>query len=82
MIIAGKYSFNGGEEAVLAKYPHLYQEIENVIDAIDAEYHKVKVSKEKTMPGTMLYSPFSLNDAFKTEFAKYQSGILTANDCA
>ena len=71
MIIAGKYSFNGGEETVLKKYPHLYREIEGVIKSINAEDHKVKVSKEKTMPGTMLYSPDSLNKAFKKEFAKY-----------
>lgn len=71
MIIAGKFSFNGGEKAVMEKYPHLYKEIENVISSVDAEEHKTKESEEKTMNGTMLYSPKSLNKAFKKEFAKY-----------
>ncbi len=71
MIIAGKYSFNDGEKVVLEKYPHLYKEIEIVIRSVDAEVHKTKESEEKTMNGTMLYSPKSLNKAFKEEFAKY-----------
>ncbi len=33
--------------------------------------HIVKESKEKTMPGKMLYSPISLNKAFKREFTRY-----------
>ena len=39
-----------------------------VIRAVDASQHKTKVSDEKTMTGRMLYSPRSLNKAFKAEF--------------
>ncbi len=67
MIIAGRFSFNGGEEAVREKYPHLLSEIEEAIANINAEEHKTKKSTEKTMMGKMLYSPPSLNKAFKNE---------------
>jgi hypothetical protein len=31
MIIAGRYSFNGGEEYIQAHYPHLLKEVEESI---------------------------------------------------
>src|SRR5579883_223609 len=65
MIVAGKFSFNGGDAAIQARYPHLLPEIEKVIAAVKAEEHKTKESIEKTMLGRMLYSPSSLNRAFK-----------------
>lgn len=65
MIVAARYSFNGGQEAVAAKYPHLLAEIEAAIASVDAEQHRTKQSKEKTMLGQMLYSPVSLNAAIK-----------------
>ncbi len=71
MIIAARYSFNGGEEAVASQYPHLLAEVEAAIIAVDAEQHRIKQSKEKTMMGQMLYSPVSLNAAIKqTLFAQ------------
>lgn len=69
MIIAGKFSFNEGEEAIQKKYPHLMREIEQVVGAVRAEEHKTKASIEKTMLGRMLYSPASLNQAFKAQFS-------------
>ncbi len=48
MRIAGKFSFNGGEETVLLRYPELYKEVENAISSISAEEHRSKESKEKT----------------------------------
>lgn len=65
MIIAAKYSFNNGEEVVNEKYPHLLQELTEAISLVNAEEHRVKESKEKTMMGQMLYSPVSLNKAIK-----------------
>ena len=70
MKIAGIYSFNGGREVVAQKYPHLLEEIVEAITSINEEDHKTKESKEITMPGAMLYSPSSLNRAFKTDFAR------------
>lgn len=72
MIIAGIYSFNGGKKAVEKKYPHLLKEIEQVIVSIDSREHLVKESKEKTMPGKMLYSPIELNKTFKKRFFDLQ----------
>lgn len=66
VIVAGRFSFNGGEEAVREKYPHLLSEVEQAIANIDAEGHKTKKSTEKTMMGKMLYSPPSLNETLKT----------------
>jgi hypothetical protein len=69
--IVARYSFNGGQEAVDKKYPHLLKEVEAVIASINAEEHKTKESTEKTKMGRMLYSPTSLNTAFKTYFKPY-----------
>ena len=70
MIIAGVYSFNKGKEIIEKKYFYLLKEIENVIANIDSKQYMIKESKEKTMPGKMLFSPISLNQAFKREFSK------------
>jgi hypothetical protein len=51
MIIAGMYSFNGGKEAVEARFARELREIKKIIVAVDSAKHKTKVSKEKTMPG-------------------------------
>lgn len=70
MRIAGIYSFNKGRETVEKEYPELLVEITQAITSIDEEAHKSKESKEITMAGTMLYSPSSLNKAFKADFAR------------
>lgn len=68
MIIAGIYSFNSGKEVIESRYARELQEIKQIIAAVDSTKHKTKVSKEKTMPGRVLYKPRSLNKAFRTEF--------------
>ncbi|PWB70172.1 restriction endonuclease [candidate division GN15 bacterium] len=70
MRIAARYSFNDGITAVSSKYPRLLTEIERVIELVDASAHKTKKSKEKTMRGTILYSPRRLNKSFKKEFQR------------
>ena len=71
MIIAGEYSFNKGKKYIEKHFSNQLEVIKRVIKNIDAEKHINKESKEKTMPGKMLYSPVSLNKAFKREFGKY-----------
>jgi hypothetical protein len=71
MKIVEKYSHLNGLEFLLVHRPELWKEIENVIKTIDAEKCKTKVSKEKTMKGTLLYSPIEMNNAFKKELTKY-----------
>jgi len=68
MRVAGVYSFNGGTAAVEAHYPRLTAEVFEAINAVDASKHKTKSSREKTMPGRMLFSPSSINKAFKEAF--------------
>lgn len=69
MIIAGIYSLKGGKEIVEGNYAAELADIRGVIAAIDSEQYRTKPSREKTMPGKMLYSPKALNSAVKQEFA-------------
>jgi len=68
MRIAGVYSFNGGKEEVTKNYPDLLTEVNQAIRTVDASQHKTKESTERTMVGSLLYSPISLNKAFKDAF--------------
>ncbi|MBM3175565.1 MAG: restriction endonuclease [Chloroflexi bacterium] len=68
MIVAGKYSFNGGEEFIDKKHKRLLEEIYTIISNVDANEHRKKRSKEKTMRGRTLFSPKSLNKAFSSGF--------------
>jgi hypothetical protein len=72
MKIVEKYSHLNGLEYLLVHKPELWKEIENVIKTVDAEKCKTKISKEKTMKGTLLYSPIAMNEAFKKELTRYQ----------
>lgn len=70
MRIVGEFSFNNGKDEITRRYPRLLQEIVQVISGVDSARFKTKVSKEKTMPGKMLFDPTSINEAFKAEFLK------------
>lgn len=70
MKIAKKYSHLNGEEYLIVHHKKLYKEIKEVISSIDAVKSKTKISKEKTMKGTKLYSPVDLNKEFNKEFQK------------
>ena len=65
MRIGETYSHLNGEEYLLVHKRALWQEVQNVIVAVDATACKTKVSKEKTMAGRMLYSPPEMNAAYK-----------------
>ena len=64
MKIVAEYSFNRGRETVTKKYPAMLKEIRECVSSISAKEHMLKKSREKTMPGKMLYSPISLNKSF------------------
>lgn len=68
--VVGTYSFNRGQDEISTRHPLLLDEVRAAISAVDAAAHKTKVSKEITMPGRNLYSPRSLNKAFKAAFAQ------------
>jgi len=65
MRIVAQFDFNGGKDAVYSKYQEEYAQIVNAIESVDAKMHKTKVSKEKTMPGRVLYSPVEINKEFQ-----------------
>lgn len=69
MRIAGVYSFNSGKEAITHRHRAELDEVLQVIEAVDAEQCKTKVSKEKTMRGKIRYSSSALNQTFKEQFA-------------
>lgn len=68
MRIAGVYSFNNGKEVITTQHHEQLEEVLQVIEQVDAERCKTKVSKEKTMRDKVLYSPPALNEAFKAQF--------------
>lgn len=68
MQIHKKYSHLNGEEYLLVHKRNLYDEIMAVIDEVNAEECKTKVSKERRRVGNMLYSPTALNKAFERKF--------------
>ena len=68
MKIAQKYSHLNGEEYLIVHHNNLYEEIKQVIESVDAEQFKTKISKEKRKSGSFLFSPIELNKAFNAEF--------------
>lgn len=71
MKIAQIYSHLNGLEYLLVHKKELWEEIQTVIQNVDAEKAHTKRSKEKTKPGKLLYAPACLNTLFKKEFSKY-----------
>jgi len=67
MRVVYEYSHLGGSEILRVRYPETEDEIYRVIAEVTAA--RSKVSKEKTMPGRMLYSPKAMNRQFKGAFA-------------
>jgi hypothetical protein len=65
--IALEYSHLGGAEILQQRLQRHRDEITSVIRAVD-DPGKTKVSKEKTMPGEMLYSPKELNRRYAYQF--------------
>jgi hypothetical protein len=65
MKIDAYYSHLNGWEWLQVRRPGFWEEIKKIIDSIDAESHKIKISKEKGMLGKKLYDPGALNITFK-----------------
>jgi len=66
--IAAKYSHLNGLEFLLVHKPKLWLEIQEVIDSVDAEKCRTKISREKTKRGKKLYAPKELNKRMKGRF--------------
>jgi hypothetical protein len=70
MKIAERYSHLGGLEILQVHNPGLWTEIVSVIEAVDAEACRTKVSKEKRMKGQLKYAPKVMNKQFSTKLTK------------
>jgi len=70
MKIAATYSHLNGFEWLQVRRPGFWTEIESIIDSIDAEKCKTKVSKEARMMGELKYNPAELN----VEFHRHLTG--------
>jgi len=67
--IGAKYSHLNGLEFLLVHKPGLWQEIQDVIAAVDASACRTKVSREQRTLGEVLYSPAEMNARLKSELA-------------
>ena len=65
MQIKARYSHLNGEEYLLVHRNQLWEEVQAAIAEVDAFACRTKVSKERTMPGKMLFSPTDMNRAFR-----------------
>ncbi len=66
MKIVYEYSHLGGAEILTVRYPDLEKEIREVIQGVRAR--RLKVSREKSMRGRLLYSPSDMNRQFRAAF--------------
>ena len=64
MKIVKTYSHLNGLEYLLVHKKQLWTEIRSVINAVDAEACRTKVSKEVRMKGQLKYSPIDMNSSF------------------
>jgi hypothetical protein len=62
------YSHLNGLEFIKVHQPKLWTEVVRVVEGIDAERLRTKISKERRMKGKALYSPKALNQAFDRAF--------------
>lgn len=69
MKIKETYSHLNGLEFLLVHKRPLWEEILEVVKAVDASTCRTKISKEKTMAGKVLYSPVEMNAGFKNLLA-------------
>ncbi len=68
MRIEAKYSHLNGHEYLLVHHLDLWNEVVDVIEAVDAEACRTKVSEESGTYGDILFSPVDMNKAFSSGF--------------
>jgi hypothetical protein len=70
MKIGAMYSHLNGFEWIQYHQKGMWEEMTTIIENINAEDYRNKISKEKTMKGKMLFSPPDLNARMKVDFEK------------
>ena len=68
MRIAEVYSHLNGEEFLLVRKKRLWDEIQRVIRALDANACRTKISKEKRTKGRAFFSPIDMNRRMREGF--------------
>ena len=71
MQIKARYSHLNGEEYLLVHRKNLWEEVQTVIEQVDAYACLTKVSRERTMRGKKLFSPTDMNRAFREGLRKF-----------
>lgn len=70
MKIGAMYSHLNGFEWIQYHQKEMWEEILKVIEGINANQFRTKISKEKTMKGKALFSPTAINKKMKEDFEK------------
>lgn len=70
MQIVETYSHLNGLEFLIVRRPGLWEEVQSVIQKVDAKKCRTKISKEKRIKGRLLYSPIEMNREFKKRLVK------------
>ena len=70
MKIVQLYSHLNGYEFLMYRKPHIWNEIQNAVECIDASAAFNKISDEKTRKGKTLFSPTVLNALFKEQLTR------------
>jgi len=65
LFIVATYSHKHGREFIGERHSSELTEIYDVIESVQADRFKTKISKEKTMVGRELYSPIEMNKEFE-----------------
>ena len=65
MQIKAMYSHLNGQEYLIVHRPQLWDEVQNVITAVDAFACRTKIAREKRKAGRILFSPIDMNRAFR-----------------
>ncbi|MDX2176724.1 MAG: BglII/BstYI family type II restriction endonuclease [Candidatus Sumerlaeia bacterium] len=65
MKIGGVYSHLNGLEYLMVRRPGLWESVASIIEAVDANKCRTKVSRESGMKGELKYSPIEMNARFK-----------------
>lgn len=71
MKVATYYSHLNGLEFLQVHKPHLWDEILDTIDSVDADACRTKISKEIRTKGRKFYSPIEMNKAMDKRFSKH-----------
>ncbi len=68
MKVISEFSQKNGKKFISNEFPNELSEIYEVIEGVNLKDFKTKISREKTMPGELLYSPSELNREYKRRF--------------